>query len=66
MSKQFKPGRTVVQPRASRIRREPVREERDLVWRSREWEIRFAIIGMVLFALAITLLSVGIGEVTSH
>lgn len=65
MSKQFKPGRTIVAPPPSRIRREPpVREDKEAVWRSREWEVRLAVIGILLFALAITALSIGIGEVT--
>ena len=65
MSKQFKPGRTIVQPSASRIRREPVRQEKEVIRRSEDWEIRIAITGMVLFALAITILSVGFGAVTN-
>ena len=76
MIKTSKPGKKSVelQPtaRPSRIRRDPVRQaeaERlatDSWWESREWEIRFAVIGILLFAVALTLLSVGISEVTSH
>ncbi len=66
MSKDWKPSKKTVelqeQPRPSRIRREPVpiepRTERgDLVasawWRSDEWEIPIAIVGMIVFALGI-------------
>ena len=67
MSKQFNPGRTIVTPRVSRIRREPVpsgRDEAEKIWRSREWEIRLAIIGIVAFALAIVIITFGVGEYT--
>ena len=44
--------------RPSRIRRDPVQTQaeqlsRNAWWQSSEWEIRFAIIGMVIFAIAI-------------
>ena len=69
MSKQWKPGRTIAQPRASRIRRDPVRDpvrqEKEAIWRSREWEIRLGIIGIVMFALAIAIITVGISDATS-
>lgn len=54
----------------SRIRRQPVVEDRPLPgvlgkidWNSREVEIALAIAGMVLFALAIDALSIGISVV---
>jgi hypothetical protein len=68
VSKDWKPSKKTVElqeqqrPRPSRIRREPVpiepRTERgDLVasawWRSDEWEIPIAIVGMIVFALGI-------------
>ena len=65
MSKQFKPGRTIVIPRASRIRRDPVREEKEAFWRSREWEIRLSVVGIVMFALAIAIITLGISNATS-
>jgi hypothetical protein len=65
VSKQFNPQRTIVMPRASRIRRDPVREEKEAFWRSREWEQRFAIIGVIMFAVAIALITVGISDMTS-
>lgn len=67
MSKQFKPGRTIVAtPQPSRIRKEAPRIEHEAWWRSREWETRLSVAGVILFAIAITLLSVGIAEVTSY
>ena len=53
--------------RPSRIRRDPPAPEkativgRNLPWRSSEWEIKVAIIGIVLFALAIDIIIVAIG-----
>ena len=76
MSKLSNPRKKTVelQPaaRPSRIRRDPVRSPgaddaaKKAYWRSSEWEIRLAIVGIVLFALALTALWVGISEVTSH
>ncbi len=73
MSKQWTPRKKTVelgQSRPSRIRRDPVRAEpeglaRDAWWESREWEIRLAVIGIVLFALAINAVVFDIGEVLS-
>ena len=75
MSKEFKPRKETValQPEArpSRIRREPAPADKPLSivgriqWRSREWEIRLAIIGIILFALAINAAVIDIGEVLS-
>jgi hypothetical protein len=48
----------------SRIRRDPVREEKELFWRSREWEVRLAIIGVILFALALNFVWIGLGKIT--
>ena len=66
MNRDWKPNKKTVelheQPRPSRIRREPVASEQrtergDLVasagWRSDEWEIPIAIVGMIIFALGI-------------
>lgn len=57
-------------PRPSRIRRDPVPDQpRGLAgvdWGSREWEIRLALAGMVLFALALWAVTIGISEITSH
>ena len=48
----------------SRIRRDPVREDREMFWESREWEVRLAIIGVVLFALALNFVWIGLGKIT--
>lgn len=70
MSKPWKPGKKTVELRPSRIRREPVRSEEaqrlDKVrWHSPEWEVRLAIIGIILFALAINAVTIGISVITS-
>jgi hypothetical protein len=58
--------------RPSRIRREPVRADNKLEtlagridWGSREWEIRFAVVGILLFALGLSALVLDIGHVLS-
>lgn len=54
--------------RPSRIRREPTpiltaqQLSRNAWWESREWEIRFAIIGILFFALGISALVFDIGH----
>ena len=64
MSKPSKYGKKTVElkeaPRPSRIRREPVRADNKLEtlagkvdWGSREWEVRFAVVGILLFALTL-------------
>lgn len=68
MSKPWTPNKKTVELRPSRIRREPVRPESRLdkvQWRTPEWEIRLAIIGIVLFALAINIITVAISAYTS-
>jgi hypothetical protein len=55
------------QQRASRIRRDPIGVQvqqlsRNAWWDSREWEIRFAIIGILFFALGISALVVDMGH----
>ena len=73
MSNQTKPGKKTVElqppPRPSRIRREPPPPEKGVAslankidWGSREWEIRFAIGGIIFFALAITAVVVDVGH----
>jgi endonuclease YncB( thermonuclease family) len=70
--KHWKPAKKTVElepaTRPSRIRREPVRTAADgngrSYWRSVEWDRRFAVIGVVLVALAITGVVVGISVVT--
>jgi hypothetical protein len=69
MSKPFKPAKSTVELRPSRIRRDPVRvAENDRLatnawWESREWEIRFAIAGIIFFAIALSALVIDIGHV---
>lgn len=54
--------------RPSRIRRDPVRVAEEQLaknawWETREWEIRFALFGIVFFAVAITAAVYDLGEV---
>ena len=70
MSKPWKPGKKTVELAPSRIRREPVRADEpqrlDKVgWHTPEWEIKFAIIGIVLFALAINAVVLGTSAITN-
>ena len=61
-----------VELKPSKIRRDPIRTAEPTgpvgkAWfDSSEWESWIVVIGVVLFALALTALSIGIGEVTSH
>jgi hypothetical protein len=56
--------------RASRIRRDPVPDKPSglaaVDWGSREWEIRFAVAGVIFFALAITAVVIDLGQVVSY
>lgn len=70
MTKPWKPDKKTVELRPSRIRRNPVHVEEEkrldgVQWRTPEWEIRLAMIGVVLFALAINVVSIGISAITS-
>jgi len=77
VSKTFKPGRSAVElrspegPRPSRIRRDPVRTAeaegaaKDGWWRPDEWEIPLAILGIIVFALAINVITFAISEFTN-
>jgi hypothetical protein len=56
-------------PRPSRIRREPVRApdaEKKLLWRTDEREIWIAMVGVVLFALAINIITIGFSAITGN
>ena len=76
MDTQSKPDKKTVElgaPRPSRIRREPPRADNKLEtlagkvdWGSREWEIRFAVAGILFFALAISAVVIDLGEVFSR
>jgi hypothetical protein len=77
--KDWKPNKQTVeleqQPRPSRIRREPVHidkpgERTELVnsawWRSDEWEIPIAIVGIIVFALGINAVGFLFSQVILH
>lgn len=69
MIKTRTPGKKGVVARPSRIRRDPLPAEKPAsldkaMWQSREWEIGLAIVGMILFALAINAISIGISAIT--
>lgn len=75
VSKLFKPNKKTVElnppARQSRIRRDPALADtniaaRDAWWDSREWEIRLAIAGIVMFALGLSALVFDVGEVLGH
>ena len=67
MSNEWKPAKPTVELRQSRIRREPPPPEKATIagksvpWRSSEWEIKLAIFGIVLFALAIDIVIIAVG-----
>ncbi len=56
--------------RLSRIRRDPAPDQpRGLAaidWGSREWEVRFAIAGIIFFALAASALVIDLGQVLEY
>ena len=60
--------------RPSRIRRDPMSASMDktlglfgkIDFHSREWEIRFAVVGITLFALGISAVVLDVGEALSH
>jgi hypothetical protein len=63
------PGKKGVVVRPSRIRRDPVPPEKPAsldkaMWQSREWEIGLAVVGIILFALAINAISIGLSAIT--
>jgi len=75
MSKAWKPKKKTVEiaapARPSRIRRDPVRAAeaegaaKDGWWRPDEWEIPLAILGIIVFALAINVITFAISEFTN-
>ncbi len=77
MGKQWEPKKKTVEleqaQRPSRIRRQPPPVENAITrkldridWTSRQWEIRLAIIGIVLFALALDVIAFGFGSILDH
>lgn len=77
MGKQWEPKKKTVEleeaARPSRIRRQPPPVENAITrkldridWSSRQWEIRLAIIGIILFALALDVIAFGFSAVLDH
>jgi len=71
MAKPLEPSSKMSTARApSRIRRDPVPAEKPqslekVLWRpTREWEIGLAIVGMILFGLAIDAVTIGFSAIT--
>ena len=71
MAKPLEPSSKMSTARpASRIRRDPVPVEKPqslekALWRpTREWEIGLAIVGMILFGLAIDAVTIGFSAIT--
>jgi micrococcal nuclease len=65
VSKAWKPAKPTVELRPpSRIRRDPVREEKKVAPRSREFEIWMGVTGVALFAVIIAMLTVGFSIIT--
>ena len=69
MSTPHKPGKKPVDIRASRIRLEPPpppkAEGTRAYWDPSEWESWVVVVGVVLFALALSVISIGFGAITS-
>jgi endonuclease YncB( thermonuclease family) len=71
VSKPWTPPRHTAKLRPSRIRRDPLLvpapegADKKSEWRSIEWERRFAVIGIVAFALAITIVTLTFSAVTA-
>jgi len=69
VSKQWKPSKPTVELRPSRIRRDPLRVKEaerlsnNAWWDSQEWEMRFAMAGIIFFALGISALVIDLGEI---
>lgn len=69
MSKQWKPGKQTVELRPSRIRRDPppaAAAQKSLRAYPTEREVWTVIVGIVLFALAIAIITFAVSDITSH
>jgi hypothetical protein len=69
VSKQLNRAKIRTEARPSRIRREPTPAQKPAsldkaLWQSREWEIGFAVVGIILFALAINAVAIGFSAIT--
>ena len=64
MSKHWNPGKKTVELRPSRIRRDPAPAERKKLARSHELQMWGGVTGITLFAIAITVLILGISAAT--
>jgi hypothetical protein len=66
MTRPLSTSKKTVELRPSRIRRDPAlintpkEAEKELRWRSSEWEIKLAIVGIIAFALAINIIIVAV------
>ena len=68
MSKPFKPGRQSVELRPSKIRREPpapAPQPKTLQPYPTEREAWTVALGVILFAIAVTIITLGISDITS-
>ena len=70
MSKHWNPGKTAVELRPSRIRRDPVPAAKPGAadkgyWDPSEWETWVVVVGVGLFALAIATIMIGFSHITS-
>ena len=76
MSKPLKPGKKSVEldaaVRPSRIRRDPpprsgkaADPDKQMRWRTDEWEIKLAILGIIAFALAINVITLAVSAYTN-
>jgi endonuclease YncB( thermonuclease family) len=73
VSKHWKPGKKTVElegaARPSRIRRDPLLVaspadvDKKAYWRTAEWDRRFAVIGITIFALAIFVVTIGVSAI---
>ena len=71
MSKSWQPNKQTVELKPSKIRRDPVPIERPTVvkkeyWDPNDWESWAVAIGVLAFAIAISIVWIAITEITSH
>jgi endonuclease YncB( thermonuclease family) len=71
VSKHWNPPRQTTKLRPSRIRRDPLLvppalTDKKSEWRSADWDRRFAIAGIIAFAFAIAVVTLGFSAITAH